>query len=54
MSGDFLSNFGVGAGGTTLAAVLAPYAPDAAALAGFFTALWMARQLWLSFKSKKK
>lgn len=46
-------NLGIGVGGTGFAAFLAPFAPDAAFLAGVFTAAWMARQLWLSFKTKK-
>jgi hypothetical protein len=48
-----LPHLGVGVGGTGLAAILSPIAPDAAALAGLLTAAWMARQLWLSFKPKK-
>lgn len=50
---DGALNLGIGVTGTGFAAILADIAPDAAALAGLFTAAWMARQLWLSFRPKK-
>ena len=52
MNADRLLNGALGASGTMLAAV--SHDKAAATFAGVMTGLWMARQIWLSFRRPAK